>query len=127
LSHLGRCGAAGAVEDDHDIVARHAQLLRTHQRAVDCRLPGPFELAVDQQRNLELRHGAFDQRAATVMTMAAVVHAKPTMAMAVVTRVASIGLAFMRLPWEEGFGFRALPLGPWAAADASSVGEPAAT
>jgi hypothetical protein len=60
------------------------------------------------------------------MTMAAVVDAKPTMAMAVVTRVASIGLAFMRLPWEELFGFIALPLGPWAAADAPSVGEPTA-
>jgi hypothetical protein len=61
------------------------------------------------------------------MTKGALVDAKPTMAMAVVTRAASIGLAFMRLPWEEVFGFRALPLGPRAAADASSVGEPAAT
>jgi hypothetical protein len=33
----------------------------------------------------------------------------------------------MRLPWEEVFGFGALPLGTWAAADASCVGEPAVT
>jgi len=56
-----------------------------------------------------------------------VVDAKPTMAMAVVTRAASNGLAFMRLPWGEVFGFIALPLGPWAAADVSSVGDVAAT
>lgn len=127
LRNLGRRGAAGAVEDDHDIVTRPAQLMRTHQRAVDRRLSGTFGLAVDQQCGLECCHGAVDQRAATVMTMAAVVDAKPTMAMTTVKRATRSGLGFMLVPGEVVFAFRALPPGPSDAVDASSVGEPTAT
>jgi hypothetical protein len=42
LRHLGRGRAAGAVEDNHHIVARLAQLLCSHERQVDRRLPGAF-------------------------------------------------------------------------------------
>jgi hypothetical protein len=55
--------------------------------------------------------------------MAAVVDAKPTMATTTVKRGTSSGLAFMKIPREAVFGFRALPPGPWAAADVPSVGE----